>query len=78
MKKNKTSCKDVMNHICENLGHEINSPECISIKEHLAVCNKCQKYFFSVEQTIDLYRKYNIKPDNKVHERLVKYLHLDE
>jgi len=78
MSKDKVNCKDVMQHICESLGEELNSEKCIEIKKHLEECTGCKKYFESVEITIDCYRKYNVKMPEDVHERLMKFLDLDD
>jgi predicted anti-sigma-YlaC factor YlaD len=78
MSKDKVNCKDVMQHICESLGEELNSEKCIEIKKHLEECTDCKNYFESVEITIDCYRKYNVKMPEDVHERLMKFLNLDD
>ena len=38
MNVKKINCRDVMNHICESLGEELESQKCIEIKEHLSDC----------------------------------------
>lgn len=78
MKEDKVSCKEVMNHICDSLGEELNSPKCVAIKEHLEHCDSCQKYYHSIELTIDLYKKYNINVSDEVHNRLMDSLGLNE
>jgi hypothetical protein len=78
MNKNKPGCKDVMSHICDNLGEEMNSQKCIDIKAHLEGCDNCQHYFNSVETTIEFYKKYNVKISDDAHNRLIKYLGLTE
>jgi predicted anti-sigma-YlaC factor YlaD len=72
------SCKDVMNHICESLGEELMSERCKAIRHHLENCHSCQNYFNSVEQTIDFYKKYEIELPDEAHQRLMKFLNLDE
>jgi len=76
--KNKVSCHEVMSHICESLGEDLNSPKCVSIKEHLAECTDCTNYFKSVGKTIELYKNYecDLLPDT--HKRLMDYLGLDD
>lgn len=76
--KNKIDCKDVMNHICDSLGEDLNSPKCIDIKTHLEICSSCQKYFTSVDSTISFYKKYNVELDNEGHNRLLSVLGLDD
>jgi len=72
------SCKDVMSHICDNLGEELNSPKCIEIKAHLEKCENCQHYFNSVETTIQFYKKYNVQLSEDAHKRLIDFLGLKE
>ena len=76
MSKIKVTCKIVMDHICENLGEDLNSEKCIAIKNHLDECKDCKNYFNSVEQTIEFYRKYNINLPGEAHERLLNALGL--
>ena len=56
MNEIKINCKDVMNHICENLGEELDSSRCTAIKAHLEECNGCQEYLKSVDTTIQFYK----------------------
>ena len=78
MNNHKTSCKEVMSHICDNLGEELNSPKCIEIKAHLENCENCQNYFQSIETTIQFYKKYNVKITEDAHSRLIEFLGLKE
>jgi len=78
MPENKPSCKDVMSHICDNLGEEINSQKCVDIKIHLDSCDNCQHYFNSVETTVEFYKKYNVEISYEAHNRLIKFLGLSE
>jgi len=78
MSKDKVTCKEVMHHICESLGEDLNSDKCVAIKKHLDKCTGCQNYFETVEITIDYYRKYNVEMPKEAHERLMKFLDLDE
>ncbi len=75
---NKPTCKEVMVHICDNLGEELNSPKCMEIKAHLDSCETCQHFFKSVEDTIQFYRKYNVKLTEEAHNRLIEFLGLKE
>lgn len=72
------TCKEVMTHICDNLGEQLESPTCIEIKAHLESCENCQHYFKSVETTIQFYRKYNVNISEEAHNRLVEFLGLKE
>lgn len=78
MQEHKTTCKDVMNHICDSLGEDLDSSKCIEIKKHLEECDGCQKYFNSVEDTIKFYKLYNVEISNDAHNRLLDCLGLRE
>lgn len=76
--ENNITCKDVMNHICDNLGEEINSPRCVAIKSHLDGCESCKCYFKSVETTISFYKQYNVDLTVDAHKKLLTILGLEE
>ena len=78
MSKVIVNCKDVMQHICESLGEDLNFERCLAIKMHLDECTNCQNYFETVEFTIDCYRKFNIEIPEDVHDRLMKFLDLED
>jgi predicted anti-sigma-YlaC factor YlaD len=78
MKDKKVDCKEVMNHICDSLGEDLDSPKCVNIKTHLEHCPSCQKYFESVDSTITFYKKYNVVLDNTGHQRLLSVLGLED
>lgn len=78
MKEAKVSCKEVMHHICDSLGEDLNSPKCINIKSHLEECPNCQRYFESVDSTIKFYKKYNVELDQDGHKRLLSVLGLED
>ena len=77
MKQQKITCKEVMKHVCESLGEDLNDEKCIEVKKHLESCPHCQEYFKSVEITIECYRKYNVEVHEEAHSRLMKLLGLD-
>ncbi|MDP2304073.1 MAG: hypothetical protein Q8N03_16805 [Ignavibacteria bacterium] len=77
MKKEKVTCRDVMEHVCESLGEDLESPKCRAIKSHLESCSVCQNYFHSVEHTIDFYKLYNVDLPDDAHNRLMKILNLE-
>lgn len=77
MSEAKVGCKEVMEHICDSLGEELDSPRCLAIKDHLKVCTNCQNYFKSVEKTIEFYRVYNPELPKETHQNLMKKLGLD-
>lgn len=76
--KDDISCKNVMDHICENLGEALNSPRCALIKQHLENCESCKKYFHSIESTIGFYKEYNVTISEEAHKKLFSLLGLKE
>jgi predicted anti-sigma-YlaC factor YlaD len=78
MKDEKVSCKEVMKHICESLGADLESDQCKAIKAHLDECEGCQNYFKTVELTIGYYKKYNVELPDGAHERLLSVLKLND
>lgn len=74
----KANCKEVMGHICESLGEELNSPKCTAIKQHLEECETCKKYFKSVSTTIEMYKTYNVDMPDDCHKRLFEKLGLED
>ncbi|MCF6268626.1 MAG: hypothetical protein L3J41_02845 [Melioribacteraceae bacterium] len=75
---NKTTCKEVMNHICDSLGEEFDSPHCIALKHHLESCGSCQKYYKSISHTIQVYKTYEWKISTETHNKLLDFLGLDD
>ncbi len=78
MNSNKISCKEVMYHICDNLGEDLESPRCIEIKTHLENCENCQHFFQNIELTIQFYKKYNVDLPKDAHNRLIDFLGLND
>ncbi|GAB4287430.1 MAG: hypothetical protein Kow0098_03960 [Ignavibacteriaceae bacterium] len=78
MKFEEVKCKDVMVHVCESLGEDLNSERCAAIKKHLDNCSGCQNYFKSVQLTIDYYKKYNVELPEGAHKKLMDLLGLDD
>ncbi|HKI77566.1 MAG TPA: zf-HC2 domain-containing protein [Ignavibacteriaceae bacterium] len=78
MNESNVTCKEVMNHICDSLGEDLDSPKCVAIKSHLSECSNCRNYFTSVEKTIKFYQMYNLDVPEESHKRLMKKLGLDE
>jgi hypothetical protein len=74
MEMHKIICKDVMNHICDNLGEELDSPKCIEIKAHLEDCECCRSYRSSIDSTIRFYKEYNVEVTEDIHKRLMEFL----
>ncbi len=78
MKKIETTCKLVMNHLCDNLGEDLDSPKCLDIKTHLESCPNCRSFFNTITSTVEFYKKYNVKLDDKGHKELLSILGLNE
>lgn len=78
MNQEKPKCKDVMQHICESLGEDLNSERCVAIKHHLDNCNDCKSYFDSVKITINLYKSYNVDLPSDSHKKLMNLLNLSD
>jgi predicted anti-sigma-YlaC factor YlaD len=78
MNKTEISCKEVMKHVCESLGENLEDEKCRDVKKHLESCPQCREYFKSVEITIECYRKYNVEVPEEAHNRLMKFLDLEE
>ncbi len=74
--KNKLTCKEVINQVCEHLGELPDSPVCIAIQDHLKECDNCTNFYDSLEKTITLYKKYSPELPEGAHERLMKVLKL--
>ncbi len=77
-KEIKVTCLEVMSHICDSLGEDLDSERCKDIKSHLEQCPECTNYLKSVEMTIDYYKKYNVDLPANAHNRLMSFLELDE
>lgn len=77
MQNNEVNCKEVMNHICDHLGEQEDSPRCVLIKQHLSGCKSCRDYFNSVESTISFYKQYNVTLSQEAHNRLFDMLGLN-
>lgn len=78
MNQKNINCRDVMEHICENLGEDLAAERCKAIRDHLSGCSCCQSYFKSVEMTISFYREYNFQAPDEVCKDLLKKLNLDD
>jgi predicted anti-sigma-YlaC factor YlaD len=74
----KVTCLEVMSHICESLGEDLNSERCRDIKSHLEQCPECTNYYKTVQITIDYYKKYNVDLPPEAHNRLMSFLDLDD
>ncbi|MFH0735611.1 MAG: hypothetical protein V1773_14455 [bacterium] len=78
MEQTKITCNDAINHLCQNLGEELNSPKCIAIKEHVHNCKTCKSYLNSINTTIEFYKNYNEEITEEMHNKLMEYLNINE
>ena len=69
--KQKLSCDQVVNYVCDDIEISRNSPLCRRIREHLAVCPDCSKYVHSLRETVKLYQTYEVTIPPNLHERLM-------
>ncbi len=58
MSEQNISCEEVLEHICDNLDEELNSPKCETIRLHINDCPDCFAYLKSLKTTINLYKEY--------------------
>jgi predicted anti-sigma-YlaC factor YlaD len=58
MKKRAVDCREVLKRVCSDLGHDLESPECRPVREHIRTCPKCSAWKESMEKTVDLFRRY--------------------
>lgn len=74
--KDKLTCKEVINQVCEHLGELPDSPLCTAIQEHLKECKNCSNFYDQLEKTVEIYRKYSTELPDGAHERLMSFLGL--
>lgn len=75
MTTDKITCDQVLNHLCENLDEDLNSPACQSVKSHLNECPHCARYLKSLKDTIHLYKKYpSPKPSGAANRKIEEFL----
>jgi len=75
MSTDKITCNDVLNHICDNLDEDMDSPTCRAIKSHIAECPDCAVYLKSMKNTIHLYKRYPLpKPSGAANRRIEDFI----
>lgn len=62
MKRVRKECSKTINYICEELGENLHSRKCASIRKHLSGCTDCSAYLKSLKTIVGLYRSYPIPP----------------
>jgi anti-sigma factor RsiW len=70
------TCSEVYSFLCDNLGQEIDSPECREIHKHLESCEECRRSLEGLRRTVTLFQSApapSVSP--AVHRRLIKALH---
>ena len=68
-----------MDHICENLGEDINSEFCQEIRDHLEQCPECCASVDAMKKTVHLYKNFiNEEVPQKVDRRLWQVLQLSK
>jgi anti-sigma factor RsiW len=50
------SCPEVYEFLCDNLGQEVDSPECREIQRHLNSCENCRHSLEELRETVKLFR----------------------
>jgi anti-sigma factor (TIGR02949 family) len=75
---NSGDCNKVFQHICENLDHELDSPECAAVRAHLESCPDCQEHLQKMKEIIRLYQQYPVpEPDQGFRTKLFDILHIE-
>ncbi len=58
--KHTQSCKDMYQHMCENLDNELDSAACRKIRKHIENCENCSAFLDSLKKTVYLYKHYPV------------------
>ena len=67
--------KRILN-ICDELGEEMDSPNCRKLREHVQSCPDSQAFVDSVKKTIQLYRAYEPASGSQTRAKLFERLGL--
>lgn len=78
LKTGNLTCKEVLSHVCENIGEPDDSPLCLAIQDHLENCKGCKDFKDSLQKTIELYKNYNVEFPESAHKKLLECLNLKE
>ena len=71
-------CPEKVDQICLELGVELNSEVCQSLRAHLEACPDCKAYVDSLRKTVYLYRNLpGVLPSQDASEKLIKKLQLE-
>jgi anti-sigma factor RsiW len=72
------ACREIYQHICDNLDEDLSSPRCKQIKRHIDACPDCRAYLDSLKKTVILYRKLPVPPVSRsAHANLLKSIRLE-
>jgi hypothetical protein len=72
MKRPRKECAKTINYICEELGENLHSRRCASIRRHLTGCPDCTGYLKSLRKMVDLYKSYPVPPISKEARRRIR------
>ncbi len=64
-------------NLCAELGEDLDSPACQTLRQLVAQCPNCQAFVDSVKKTIRLYQLYRTAPGADLRRRLFRSLHLE-
>jgi hypothetical protein len=64
-------CRDTLEALCKAEDVHRLSDIPVNLQNHLLECKQCDSYRKSLTETIDLYKKYDIKLDKDVRKKLL-------
>lgn len=72
-----TTAKQRILQICDELGEDLDSPQCRALREYVQSCPNCHAFVDSVKKTIRLYQGYSPECSEEVHRKLFKILNYE-
>ena len=73
-----SKCREIYQHICDNLDEDLSSPRCRQIKKHIDSCSDCRAYLDSLKKTVVLYRNVPApEVPRSTHAKLLKTIKLE-
>ncbi|MCF8262267.1 MAG: hypothetical protein K9J12_15950 [Melioribacteraceae bacterium] len=70
--------KELMKHICSNLGEDFGELKCEELMKEIEDCDCANNYLRTLEKTIEVYKRYNAEVSPEVHNRLMDILDLTD
>jgi hypothetical protein len=64
-------------NICDELGEEMDSPNCRALQAYIKTCPNCAAFVDSVKKTIRLYQQYQPEYNAEKRQKLIKALKFD-